>query len=139
MEEEVLPYSDDNIDVKPINKNCSQNQRTIIVDDNNASKNNDQINHVNNQAKADAIYDNDPQVKPLYGGVNMYGIQNYQINYKKKKFLINTFNIQEALFHLVKSLKIKNDCLFEVKNVNNKKTSIYHFKNNKRKVINKIR
>mgnify|MGYP007000351835 len=48
-------------------------------------------------------------------------------------------DINEALFHLVDSLKIKNDCLFEVKEINNKKKSIYHFKNNKRKVINKIR
>ena len=42
--------------------------------------------------------------------------------------------------HLVDSLRIKNDCLFEVKEIGNKKNnSIYHFKNNKRKIINKIR
>ena len=138
MDEEST-YSDSNIDVKPINKNCNPNQKMSIKDDNTSSRNNDNLDNTNNQAKVDSSFDNDPQVAPLYGGTNIYGLKNYEINYKKKKFLINTFNIQEALMHLVNSLKIKNDCLFEVRDISIKKNSIYHFKNNKRKLINKIR
>lgn len=137
--DEESPYSDNNIDIKPINSNCNPNQKTAIIDDSVSSKNNDNLDNTSNQAKVDSSFDNDPQVKPLYGGTNIYGLKNYEINYKKKKFLINTFNIHEALMHLVDSLKIKNDCLFEVKDINIKKSSIYHFKNNKRKMINKIR
>lgn len=137
MEEEL--YSDNNVDVKPINKNCNPNHKTVVIDDSTSSKNNDSLDSTSNQAKTDAAFDNDPQVKPLYGGINLYGLKNYEINYKKKKFLINTFNINEALFHLVKSLKIKHDCLFEVKDIGNRRKSIYHYKNNKRKIINKIR
>ena len=138
MDEEST-YSDNNIDVKPINKNCNPNQKTSIKDHNASSRNNDNLDNTNNQAKVDSSFDNDPQVAPLYGGTNIYGLKNYEINYKKKKFLINTFNIQEALMHLVDSLKIKSDCLFEVRDISVKKNSIYHFKNNKRKLINKIR
>ena len=138
MDEES--YSDSAIDVKPINKNCSPNQKTVVIDDNAGSKNNDALNKTDAQSKSDAAFDHDNQVAPLYGGTNVYGLKNYQINYKKKNFFIKTFDINEALFHLVDSLRIKNDCLFEVKEIGNKKNnSIYHFKNNKRKIINKIR
>lgn len=130
------------VDVIPINKNCNSNQKVAVVDDSTGSKNNDALNNTNEQAKANAAYDQENNPKPLYqgGSINkIYGLKNYEINYKKKKFLINTFNIDDALFHLVSSLKIKNDCLFEVKEVGLKKKSIYHFKNNKRKIINRIR
>ncbi len=138
MDEES--YSDAAIDVKPINKNCNPNQKVEIVDNNTGAKNNQGIDETSNKANVQASYDKDPNPKPLYGGINkIYGLKNYEIKYKKKNFLIKTFNIDEALFHLVDSLKIKNDCLFEVKEIGLKKNSIYHFKNNKRKVINKIR
>ena len=138
MDEES--YSDSAIDVKPINRNCNPNQKTVVIDDNAGSKNNDALNKTDAQSKSDAAFDHDNQVAPLYGGTKIYGIKNYQINYKKKNFVIKTFNINEALFHLVDSLRIKNDCLFEVKELGIKKnSSIYHFKNNKRKIINKIR
>lgn len=137
--DEESSYSDSKIDVVPINKNCNPNQKTVIVDDGTAARNNESLSKTDAQSSADSAFDNDNDVKPLYGGFNIYGLKNYQINYKKKKFIIKTFDINEALFHLVDSLKIKNDCLFEVKEINNKKNSIYHFKNNKRKIINKIR
>ena len=138
MDEES--YSDAAIDVQPINKNCNPNNKTVIKDDGVGAQNNKTIDNNANKANTDATYDHSNEVKPLYGGINkIYGLKNYKINYKKKNFLIKTFNIDEALFHLVDSLKIKNDCLFEVKEVGVKKNSIYHFKNNKRKIINKIR
>tara|TARA_B100001175_G_C19276722_1_gene526823 strand:- start:172 stop:573 length:402 start_codon:yes stop_codon:yes gene_type:complete len=128
-----------NYDFKPINSNCSPTEQVKIVDSGTGSKNNESLDKTSNQANADAQYDSTNQVNAMYGG-NIYGLKNYEINYKKKKIYLKTFNITEALFHIINNFKIKKDCLFEVNEINNKNNrSIYHFKNNKKKVINKIR
>ena len=131
MDEEI--YSPAAIDVKPINSNCKQNTSTTIQSTN---SNNEKLDHTNNQLEASSVHDHTNNVKPLYGG-NIYKLKNYEIIYKKKKFQIKSNNINKALLYLVNSLNINHDCLFEVK-TNKKKNDIYHFKNNKRKIINKI-
>ena len=128
-----------NYDFKPINSKCSPNTEVKVVDSNTGSKNNEQLDKTANQAAADSQYDSTNQVNAMYGG-NVYGLKNYEINYKRKKIYLKTFNLNEALLHITNSLKIKKDCLFEVNELNSKNnTSIYHFKNNKKKVILKIR
>lgn len=131
-EESISSY-----DFKPINDKCSTNNQTVIENNNN---NNSKINLINEQAKIDSQYDSINDVKAMYGG-NIYGLKNYEIIFNKKKININTFSINEALNHLTNTFKIKKDCLFEVNELNNKKkiTSIYHLKNNKRKIYKKIR
>ena len=141
MEEEMNTnsYSSSNIEVTPINKNCNSNTKIVIKDDNTASNNNNDINHNHQQTKVDAMYDTDQQVGPMKGGNFLYEIKDYDIIYKKKKINIKTENINKALLYIINTLNINNDCLFEVKLRGTKKISIYHFKNNKRKIINRIR
>ena len=135
MEEE----SGSSYDFQPINTGCPTNQKNIISDNGSGTKNNNSIDATSNQSKSDAMYDQTNQVTSLYGG-NINGLKNYEIIYKKKKINIKTFNINEALIHLINRLDIKKDCLFQTTEINKKKTSsIYHFKNNKRKSIIKIR
>ena len=136
MEEE----SGSSYDFKPINSGCPANQINIISDDGTGKKNNNAIDDTSNKAKTDSMYDQTNQVNSLYGG-SIQGLKNYEIIYKKKKINIKTFNINEALIHLINNLDIKKDCLFQTTEINNKKnkSSIYHFKNNKRKSIIKIR
>lgn len=126
-------------DFKPINSNCNPNEQVKVVDDGKGAKNNEALDKTNNQAASDAQYDSTNQVNAMYGG-NIYGLKNYEINYKKKKIYLRTFDINEALNHIIKNFKIKKDCLFEVNEINNKNNrNIYHFKNNKKKEIVKIR
>ena len=51
---------------------------------------------------------------------------------------IKTEDIHKALLYIIKNANINHDCLFQVKIKGTRKYDIYHFKNNKRKVINKI-
>lgn len=126
-------------DFKPVNSNCSPNHQVKIVDNGDAANNNKSIDKNNEQAKTDAQNDNQIQVNPQYGG-NVYGLKDYEIIYNKKKIYLKAFNINSALLHLVESFKINKDCLFEVGELKQKKNkSIYHYKNNKKKIINKIR
>jgi hypothetical protein len=133
MEEESA-YSSSSIEIVPITKSTTSNTPVKVQDNSQASAN---ISTNAQQASVDASYDTTINVQPLHGGTNLYGIKNYEIIYKKKKFQIKSNNINKALLYLVNSLNINHDCLFEVK-TNKKKNDIYHFKNNKRKIINKI-
>ena len=62
MDEES--YSDAAIDVKPINKNCNPNTKTVIKDDGVGAQNNKTIDNNTNKANTDATYDHNNEVKP---------------------------------------------------------------------------
>lgn len=128
-------------EVTPVGNNCS-NQKKVIISNNSSNpstQNNQQIDNVANQAKQDAAYDNidTESLKPLYGGGDL---NDYQIIYKKKIFFMKSKHIEEALHHLAKILKLKNHALFETQQINNHSNNhIYHYKNNKKPVIIKIK
>lgn len=132
--------SSQNFDFEPINSKCPTNVITQTNNNDASSKNNAALDKTSAQASIDSSNDQDVPVGSLYGG-NIYGLKNYEIIYKKKKINIKTFNIKDALLHIINSLNINKDCLFQITEINSKKniSSIYHFKNNKRKIINKIR
>ena len=133
MEEETSYLN--SFEVKPITKSCSSTISTKIQNDSSVSAN---IDNTTQQTNIDASYDKTIEVKPLQGGNNFYGIKNYEIIYKMKKVLIKTEDIHKALLYIIKNANINHDCLFQVKIKGTRKYDIYHFKNNKRKVINKI-
>ena len=140
MEEESA-YSSSSIDFVPITQSTTSNTSVKVQNNSQTSAN---ISTNAQQASVDASYDTTINVQPLHGGTNLYGIKNYEIIYKKKKIFIKSENIHKALFYIVKNANINHDCLFQVKikstdkSKASKKYDIYHFKNNKRKVINKI-
>jgi len=128
-------------EVTPINNNCA-NQKKIIQSNNSSNEgtqNNNKINNVSNQSKQDAAYDtvDTESLKPLYGGTYL---KNYRIIYKKKIFFMKSEHIEEALLHIAKILKLKNHALFETQEMNKKLgNNIYHYKNNKKPIIIKIK
>lgn len=127
--------------VTPINNNCS-GEKKIIVSNNSSDPStlsNQNIDNVTNQAKQDSSYDriDTETLKPLYGGANL---KDYQIIYKKKIFFIKSNQVEEALHQIAKMVKIKNHALFETQELNKKSSNhIYHYKNNKKPIIIKIK
>ena len=128
-------------EVTPINNNCA-NQKNIIQSNISSSQgvqNNKQIDNLSNQSKQDTAFDtvDTESLKPLYGGGDL---KDYQIIFKKKVFFMKSKNIEEALHHIAKILKLKNHGLFETQEMNKKiSNNIYHYKNNKKPIIIKIK
>ena len=145
--EEEMALNTVGFDVTPINNNCSMQQKTVILSnsDDPGSQTNQQIDSTSAQAKNDSAFDtiDTESLKPLYGGK----LNQYEIIYKNKIFIVRTHEINNIIKHLVKELKIKKDALFEVNQIKKIKknkniysnTHIYHYKNNKRPVILKVR
>ena len=140
MEEEAV-LNTVGFNVTPINNNCSNQKKIIVANDNSnpATKNNQQIDNVSNQAKQNAAYDNvdTESLKPLYGGGDL---KDFQIIFRKKVFFIKSKNIEDALHQIAHLVKLKNHALFETQELNKKYSNhIYHYKNNKKPVILKIK
>ena len=118
--------------VEPANKSCGNFQNKSVVTNSPGSENAaslNSVNNVNNQLETSNQYDNvsNLTIKPMNGGNK----NSYQIEFKKKKYIINDVNNEkEAIKKLLKNKIYKIDYIVYVKNNFTKKIKQYILRRN---------
>jgi len=125
--------SKNNFDIVPANKTCSSNINTVVVKPSPSSSEaslDNNINNLNAQSKVNAQYDSvdNIEVKPLTGG----GFKKYNIDFRNKKYNINSDNEVNAIKMVLNNKIYKKDYLLYINEKNSNKMVTYIIIRNKK-------
>ena len=134
----MISTEEPSFEIKPINSSCSniENKDMLKPAYGSTSDNmNKDISNLDNQANANAQYDNvdSMEVKPLYGG---YYLINYSILFRKNIYKINSDSEINAIKLLLNNKIYKRDYFLEISNKNKK--SVYIIRGNYKNKFSKI-
>jgi hypothetical protein len=125
--------SENSFEIVPINKTCSSNINTTVIKASPGSSGDaldSGLNNIDAQNKVNAQYDSvdNIEVKSLTGG----SLKNYIINFRTKKYNINSDNEINAIKTILNNKIYKKDYLLYINEKNNNKIVKYVIIRNKK-------